>query len=248
MIPHIYCLTFRNPVKRQRIITRFQDVGLSVGLSVSMVEGIPYDDPLIEVDPATREKAIQLNRWSEMAWSCIHGHLLIIDKFLASGEPLAIVMEDDVMVSTNFVQEVQQVVENFQELNLDMLLLGYLSPNDFAQDTENVVLEAGNFKYLAYQWNVYGTQMYMISRPYAQYVQKTFGFASGFGRRCLTEPELISFNADWIITKNGRRAMVYPMLAIEELGGGKSYNDPFQEWWHDHCHKSQVTIHPNRWI
>jgi hypothetical protein len=45
-------------------------------------------------------------------------------------------------------------------------------------------------------------------------------------------------NADWTITKSGRRALIYPMLAVEEKGGGKAYRDDTQTQWHDLCHNA----------
>ena len=212
----------------------------SVGLPFEFVEGIASDDPLISVDPETQKVARGMGRWSEMAWSCIHGHLKLIKRFLASGRPLAVVCEDDVMLSQSIAQDLPRAVQAFESLNLDVMLLGYLTPDQLDQPGSATILQAEGFTYHGYEFNVYGTQMYLISREYAEFVHRTYGIASGFGRRTLVEPGLLSFNADWIITKNGRRAQVYPLLAIEERGGGKSYNDPFQEYWHDHCHDSQV--------
>jgi len=215
-----------------------------VGLPFEFVESIAHDDPLIAVDPEIQEVARAMGRWSEMAWSCIHGHLKIIERFLASDCELAVICEDDVMLSQSLAQDLPQAVRAFQGLDLDVMLLGYLTPDQLDQVTSDTILQTDEFIYHGYEFNVYGTQMYLISREYAEFVHRTYGIASGFGRRTLVEPGLLSFNADWIITKNGRRARVYPLLAIEERGGGKGYNDPFQEYWHDHCHDGQVGRRP----
>lgn len=231
----IYCLTFRNIAKATKMQERFS----RIGLHVQMIESIAADDPQIAPDPATIAIAKNLGRWHKLAWSCMHGHLKIIDLFLESEHSHAIVCEDDVLVHKNLKDEIPGVLLNFQRLNLDILLLGYLSPEKISNTTSSLPLLLQPFTYHSFEWNVFGTQMYMLSRPYAQWIKDNYGTQSGFGQRCLVDPNLTSFNADWLITKNGNRALIYPMLAVEEHGGGTGYNDDFQTYWHAHCHANQ---------
>jgi GR25 family glycosyltransferase involved in LPS biosynthesis len=231
----IYCLTFRNIAKVTRMQSRFDQVGLKV----QFVESIAADDPKIAPDPDTIAVAKTLGRWSKLAWSCMHGHLKIIDLFLESNNTHAIVCEDDVLLHRGIKDELPFIVANFDRLKLDVLLLGYLNPEKISTTTASMPLLLQPFTYHSFEWNVFGTQMYMISRPYAQWLKNTYGVDSGFGQRCLVDANLTSFNADWLITKNGNRALIYPMLAIEESGGGTGYNDDFQTYWHAHCHTNQ---------
>jgi hypothetical protein len=70
-----------------------------------------------------------------------------------------------------------------------------------------------------------GSQMYMISRKYAREVLDTYTLAWTH----LGKP----FAADWTITKSGNRAMIYPMLGLED--GGTGSTDAGQIAFHRNC-------------
>jgi hypothetical protein len=55
-----------------------------------------------------------------------------------------------------------------------------------------------------------GAQMYMLTRKYAKYLLDHFPIE--WKLKNINNP----WSPDWIITKNGKRAMIYPMLAVEE--------------------------------
>jgi len=231
----IYCLTFRNPEKKARVQARFD----AVGLPVEFVESIAWDDPEIALSSDVIQQAMVLNRWSKMAWSCMHGHLKIIKKFLDTNLPRCIICEDDIMLHKHMAVHLPHIMYQFDDKNTHMMLLGYLTPDKFANPMEN-------WNLLPYEFNVYGTQMYVINRGHAEFIWNTCAPHTGAGIAHLTDPNLISFNADWIITKAvsaSLRSRLTPLMAIEERGGGKSYGDPFQEYWHDLCHDSHYSPH-----
>ena len=229
----IYCLTFRNPQKQARVQARFD----TEGLPVQFVQGVAWDDPSIAVDSLIIDKAKFLNRWSPLAWSCMHGHLKIIREFLDTGEDRCIICEDDVMLRRNMAVHLPHILYQFDSLKLNMMLLGYLTPDRYSNPMEN-------WNLLPYEFNVYGTQMYVISRAHAEFIWSTCAPHTGAGVAHLTDPALMSFNADWIITKAvdyNLRVKLTPLMAIEERGGGKGYGDAFQEYWHDLCHDTHYS-------
>ena len=93
------------------------------------------------------------------------------------------------------------------------------------------------YTYLQYPFNVYGTQMYLTHRTHAQHLWDTYGVNSEWRKTALSTGDVQP--ADWIITKQGIRACIYPMMAVEELGGGHIYQDLTQREFHDECHRMQ---------
>jgi hypothetical protein len=52
----------------------------------------------------------------------------------------------------------------------------------------------------------------------------------------ITNNSLKPFNSDWTITKEGNRALIYPMVALED--GKTKYHDHGQYILHQECHKA----------
>lgn len=225
----IYCLTYKNPAKRERITNRFQQLGLGF----QFVEG--FDAENSQITPDNLDVLKQEDRWHRLAWSCMHGHLAIIEKFLQeSNSDHLIACEDDIMLRRDFAHELPVIEAQFRKLKLDVLMLGYLTPDPVAQVSSRMPTASTPYSYHHYEFNIYGTQMYMLSRSHAEWLHQNYGAPSGWSQRVVQEGG--TYNADWIITKTGRRALIYPMMAIEELGGGVGYNDHGQEHFHQLCH------------
>jgi hypothetical protein len=76
--------------------------------------------------------------------------------------------------------------------------------------------------------------MYMLSRAQAQRIIEKY--ANGYADRFLANPNEVfpPFSADWTITKEGNRRIVYPMLAIED--GKSNYDDEGQRIFHNSSH------------
>jgi hypothetical protein len=53
--------------------------------------------------------------------------------------------------------------------------------------------------------------MYLISRSYAKYLLKTFTV-----EYALANPPTFGYSSDWVMTKNGVRVLINPMIAVEE--------------------------------
>ena len=85
-----------------------------------------------------------------------------------------------------------------------------------------------NFNYSFNEYdNIWGTQMYMISKKYAKFLIDNFFYEDKI--RNLKIP----FAADWTITKNGNRAILYPMIAVED--GNNISGDVNQDIFHKKC-------------
>jgi len=69
--------------------------------------------------------------------------------------------------------------------------------------------------------------MYLISRPYAIFLIEKY--TTDWAQRNLHKP----YCSDWIITKNGNQALIYPPLGVEE--GGVNTDNQGQIDFHKSC-------------
>jgi GR25 family glycosyltransferase involved in LPS biosynthesis len=222
----IFCLTYKNPVRKNKMIHRFK----LVNLDVNFVEGIdPYDQSI--VPPAEIiEKAKTLDRWKpHSGYGCMYGHFIAIKQFLDTGNEIGIICEDDVMLRKDFAEELPIIIANFERQNLDVLMLGYLNTTDApARVVHNKPLKSAAFSYHNYDTdvNIWGTQMYMIRRSHAEFLYHNYGPQTDYKIRSLVDVSLEHWIADCLITKIGNRAMISPMMAIEEGIGSWAPNQP----------------------
>jgi hypothetical protein len=70
--------------------------------------------------------------------------------------------------------------------------------------------------------------MYLISRNYAEFLLNKFTPQFAF-----ENIGSINYNPDWIITKNGKRALINPMIAVEE--GVNLSDHAGQIYFHKSC-------------
>jgi GR25 family glycosyltransferase involved in LPS biosynthesis len=165
----------------------------------------------------------------------MYGHLDMLKIFVESKKEIAVFCEDDILIRKDFADNLQNIVRNFVELKLDVLLLGCLCSNsDFrlcSNFPERLVPRGTPFTYYSYDSNpasaVWGTQMYMLHRKQADYLLNKY--SNGIAD-CA-----VPFSADWTITKEGEKAIIYPLVAIEDRS---EYSDNGQ----DECRKKCYNI------
>lgn len=221
----IYCLTYKNNERRAKISLRFG----SLGLDFEFIESIDAHDPRIVPPTEILTQALQLRRWNQHAYSCMHGHFLAIERFLATGEEIGIVCEDDIYIRKDFKDELPVIIANFNRQNLDVLLLGYLTETDKpAVVIHNRPLKSPAFSYHSYDndWALWGTQMYMIRRRHAEMLWNNFGPHTDYKFQSLIRTDIEFWYADCIITKIGNKALISPQMAVEEGQAGIAHQQP----------------------
>ena len=57
--------------------------------------------------------------------------------------------------------------------------------------------------------------MYMLSKENAGKILEKYDQNSNYALKTLVDKSITPFSADWIITKDGNRALIYPCIAIE---------------------------------
>jgi hypothetical protein len=89
------------------------------------------------------------------------------------------------------------------------------------------------FKILEYIEDTWGTQMFMINKNHAKkMLSKYYKY---YAEQTLINTSLTPFSADWLLTKDGKRALVYPLLVIEN--GLSQYEDEGQMNNRINCYK-----------
>lgn len=212
-----YCLTFNNENKKNNMTIRFDDLGIKC----KFYSGVQHSDIRI---------LKTLNKCHKKHWSITYGHLDIIHDFYHNSDKMfAIICEDDIKLHINFNSIIEKIIDDFQFLNLDILLLGYLLPYKLSNKhlINNYPLkypmpENPSFTYHSFPDYLTGTHMYMITKPYAKYLIQEFyyNYANRYNRY---------FISDKILTEHKNRALIYPMIAVE--------NDDQEDLYHVLCNK-----------
>jgi GR25 family glycosyltransferase involved in LPS biosynthesis len=201
------------------MVNRFKQVGIT---DFILFSGVPLSDPRIN-------GSLQPN--IQKSHSCMFGHLDMIKHFLENSDhPFGIFCEDDILIDADFIPRMEEVLCDFKHMNLDVLLLGYLFPYVLDNSGKNIY-----HTYYPPPSTIWGTQMYMLSREWARAIMDKYGKPDA---STLYDP----FSADWTITQEGNRRIVYPMLAIED--GTCKYDDEGQNNLHTLSHGAHLTIRP----
>ena len=195
----IYVVNYKNEERKQKMSTRFNDLGLGL----IFTDPVNNDDPRLKYLPYKRTCAIMLQ------------HLDSVKHFLEkTSYKHCIICEDDIMIHNDFHNQLPIILDNFDQMELDTLLLGYLLPFSYIPSNHHFPFIQQNnngYSYYGYPDDIWGSQMYLISRKQGEALLNKFTpeFA-------LTHLDDVHYNPDWTITKDGKRAIIYPMLAVEE--------------------------------
>lgn len=113
------------------------------------------------------------------------GHVRCMQEFLKTGDPLGIIIEDDVRFRKDFLEVVDRVSRSFYDV--DVISLGYVN-----MPYGNIDDAIGMIRYVGLG-NPWGAQCYMLSRQYAQ------KFVDRFSGDDLLEAYAGHFVTDWVI-------------------------------------------------
>ena len=211
-----YVINFKDDARKERMVSRFEQVGID----------LHFVNPVFENDPRLQNTPLYKRTSSIMLQ-----HLDSIRNFYENtSAKYCIVCEDDIHISKHLHEHLPKIIQDFESLDLDLLMLGYLYPYGLHGNPHFGILKTtDNYTYHAYPDDIWGSQMYLISRKHAETLlnKYTIQFA-------IEQLEIVHYNPDWTITKCGKRALISPMLAVEE-GNDKS-NHEGQTEFHRLCH------------
>ena len=228
----IYIVSYKNKERKERMIKRFSTLEFN---SINFVKEIHLDDDRITCFSHLEN----YNKIEKRTWSIMLQHLDSIKDFYENTNynnyNHCIICEDDIFISKDLSIKLPDIIKDFDSLSLDVLMLGYLLP--FKIDTSSSYYldhfplfsknNENNYSIHKYPDDIWGTQMYMISRKYAKFLLEKF--TNIYAYYNLDKP----YNPDWTITKNGNRALIYPIIAVEE---GVNLSDCYsQQQYHKLC-------------
>lgn len=202
--PKFYCVNFQDNDRLGKMNDRFNKLDVSIN----------FVDPVFKTDPRLNMEGIPENH--KRTCSIMLQHLDSLKHFLATTDEsckFCIVCEDDILVSKHLLNKMPTMIKQFNELNLDVLLLGYLFPYEidpFYNHHFPFFSEENGHIFCGYPDDLWGSQMYMVSRAHAERLIREFPPEYILGESSLP------YNPDWIITKVGKRALIKPLLALEE--------------------------------
>lgn len=212
-----YCLSFNDEYKKKSMEKRFNEMGIEC----KFFPGVKHTDHRVKY-AGTKNNMRH--------WSITYGHLdIIYDFYYNNNSKYAVICEDDILIHKNFKEIFKNVVNDFNILDLDILLLGYIIPYKINYDNiiSNYPLKwpmrlDAPFKYHQYPEYLSGSHMYMITKDFAKILlDKYYNNFAGFDNNI--------FTVDKTIIREGNRALIYPMLAIE--------NDIQEDKYHKLCNK-----------
>lgn len=222
MDPHLekcvfYCVSYNSPERTATMKARFANMDISLNVHT----GVQMDDPRL----AFAGEDMSAKRLA----SVFYGHLDNIADFWASGKEYGFFCEDDVHIHKRLKDELPTVIRDFNNMDLDILLLGYMthSPIEWWMANYPLVYDPGAnsgvpYRYHRYHREHWGIHLFMISRKYAGELLATYD--GEYAARQYKNPSKHTvFNPDWILSKHAahnKRALRWPGLAVED-GKGK---------------------------
>jgi len=220
----IYVVNFMDDERRQRITNRFK----GLGLDCHFIHPVTTEDPRIKQD---------MIPFYKRSWAILFQHVDSVRQFYEQTTfDYCIVCEDDIYISRNLKEELPKAIELFESANLDILLLSYLWPYTVHESNHHFPLKAeGNgFKLHGYPNDLWGAHMYMVSREHAK--RMIDRFTKEYAE---TQEMPTPFCSDWQITKFGERALLVPMVGVEE--GGTKTDHEGQNQFHESCFRFNYT-------
>lgn len=153
---------------------------------------------------------------------CMYGHLRMLREFYeTSTKEFGVFLEDDVYLRKGFMDSIQTLCQTMIEKDLDLLLIGYLlpySPRDSHGSFPTLCKtekkeQQDEFSIHTFPEDTWGSQGYIVSRAQAAYLLEKL---TDTYKERTDAYSLPCYAVDWTITKFGKRALAYPMLAVEE--------------------------------
>ena len=222
-----YCVSYNSLERAATMTDRFRQLGLHLNIH----GGVQMDDPRLQFSDDLAHRRLA---------SVFYGHLDNIQAFYETGKPYGFFCEDDVHIHRDFAKELPTIIEEFNAMSLDILLLGYMTtcPIEWWMHGFPLVYDGGpsvSYRYHRYPQNQWGVHLFMISRAYAKTLLEVFD--ATYAARAHVDPHLATYNPDWTLSKHTQnRALRFPMMAVED-GKGK-----YDHWGQGEFHRQSHLV------
>ncbi len=225
---HFSCLNYKNDERKMEMQRRF---------NIAEIECVFYNGIDFNDDRIARYSDL-IDNATKRVWSCMYGHLdMISDFYYKTNKEFGIFCEDDIYIHKNLNKYLPRICMDFKCLNLDVLLLGYLLQDKAYENNDcslkTLPVSCSPFSYYSFPDYVWGTQMYMLSRKHCKYLLDKYDEKSEYAFRSINDKAIIPFAADWTLTKEGNRALINPILIVEN--NSTDYSNEGQLNFHKKC-------------
>lgn len=196
-----YTFSYNNPERKRKMKERFS----KEDIDIEFVECVEQTD--------TRVSFIQPEH--RRCWAVMWNHLDMLKLFIESDNEYGIFCEDDIEIRKGIKKYIPEIICAYNRLNLEILMLGYLIPFVPVDiKTTNMSLLDRPLSYLTYDNDVWGAQMYLLNRKtVTKFLER---YTVDYAIKSLLDSSMQPFCSDWTLTKEGERAAIYPMMAVEE--------------------------------
>ena len=221
MSTKFYTFSFHNPGRATRMKERFE----KEGLELEFVAPVEITDSRVLPAPDNQKRT----------WAIMLNHLDMLKTFLESDAEYGIFCEDDIYIRKNLKSYISNCVSAYEKYDLEILLLGYLLPYNAAEinvHPDFKLLDSQSL-FLKYTDDVWGSQMYMLNRVIAERFLRKYTIE--YALKSERNPNIPYFSPDWTLTKEAKRAIICPMLAVEEGNVVTSHGG--QALFHEKCTK-----------
>jgi len=217
-----YAFSYKNPTRKANLEAQFQKENLP----------LIFTDPVENTDPRLAASPENVRR----NWAIMWSHLDSIKTFTQSAHTHAVFSEDDLIIRRSLHTYINELTAAFDRRNLDIILLSYLTTSvpaglvtapSFKSSDRNLI-------YLEYDDSIWGAHMYMLSQASAQRLLNIY--TQAYAEATITNNSLAPFSPDWTLTKSGKRALVYPLMGLEE--GTVNTTHTGQIEFHRNCFKA----------
>ena len=197
----IYIVNYKDDVRREKMTQRVK----SIGMDAHFVDPVSTQDPRIVSQPITD--------FEKRNWSIFFQHVDCMKHFSENTTyDYCIICEDDVMLSRTLQSQIPEIINLYENTQLDILLLSYLWPYEVAEDNYFPVLSRdANFKIQGYPVDLWGAHMYFISKNHAKTLVQRYT-----PEYAIAQTKEQPFCTDWQFTKFGKRGLLNPMVGVEE--------------------------------
>lgn len=218
-----YCINFNDDKRKNKMMKRFENQKLVL----NFVPPVYTNDKRLDTDFINSKVC----KAGKRIWSIMLQHLDSIQHFLDNTQnEYLIVCEDDIKISKTFVNDLHIALYQYVDLKLDVLLLGYLLDRKLGENEGEFrsLGKIGNFTFCDFPYHLWGSQMYLMNRKHAKFLLEKYTI--DYAMADLNRP----YNPDWTLTKDGKKALIYPMIALEE--GDTKTDDEGQNSFHARCY------------
>lgn len=198
----IYVVNYMDDERRQRITQRVKSLGLEAH----------FVDPVHKID--TRVASQPITDFEKRSWATMFQHVDSMKSFCENTTyDYCIICEDDILFSRDLKAQIPVLIDLYDKSQLDILLLSYLWPYDIIEDQYfPIISNTEQWKLHGYPDDLWGAHMYFMSRRHAKQLVERYT-----PEYALSETQSgRHFCTDWQFTKFGKRAILSPMVGLEE--------------------------------